>query len=140
MLQPRGVALRSRAECTVGDRCERAGRVLLGQGGFYCSFATAAETLAQLRKCLVLENKNEEQVDAVQGVQHAGKSIQPVVASDPRDELKHPDDAHDDRKLDIQVEPTRKGQRKRKLSAMHGHRVEVAAVNALCMDFRGNLS
>lgn len=96
LLKLRGVPLRPRAECAVGDGCERAGRVFLGQGGFYRSFATAAETLAQLCKCLALENKNEEQVDAVQGVQHAGESIQSIVARDPRDELKHPDDAHDD--------------------------------------------
>lgn len=93
--KPWGVALRPRTQGTVGDRCERAGREFLGQGGLHCPFATAAEALAQLRKCLALENKDEEQVDAVQGVEHAGESIQSVVACYPWDELKHPDDSHD---------------------------------------------
>lgn len=41
----------------------------------------------------------------MQGIEHAGQAIEPVVARDPGNELKHPDDAHDHRQLHVQVEP-----------------------------------
>lgn len=94
-----------RAERAVRDGGERAGGVLFGQGGLYCPPSAAGESLAQLRQRLPLEDEDEEQVDAVQGVQHAGQAVEPVVACDPGDELKHPDDAHHHRQLHVQVEP-----------------------------------
>lgn len=60
-----------------------------------------------MAESLALEDEDEEKVEAVERVEKSRQAVELVVARDPRDELEHPDDAHHQGQLDIQVEPKR---------------------------------